>query len=316
MVSIEIISKGIIMRVITQKTVGDASVLEVAEVAKPVPGAGQVLVKVGAAGVNPVDTYIRAGAFPALGEPPFTLGWDVAGTVEQAGEGVREFEAGDEVYGLLPFPGTGGGYAEYVVANASDLVLRPAHLTVEEAGAVPLVALTAWQALVGRGGLSAGQRVLIHAAAGGVGHVAVQIAKARGAYVVGTASAAKHDFLRSLGADELVDYRHEDFTEIDPVDVVFDTIGGEYAERSAAVLKPGGVLVSIIPGNPGFDVDRAVDLGIRFELFGSVSASGADLAALPQLRVQLDHVVPLADAAKAHELVESRRTTGKVVLVP
>lgn len=315
MVSIEIISKGIIMRVITQKTVGDASVLEVAEVAKPVPGAGQVLVKVGAAGVNPVDTYIRAGAFPALGEPPFTLGWDVAGTVEQAGEGV-EFGAGDEVYGLLPFPGTGGGYAEYVVANASDLVLRPAHLTVEEAGAVPLVALTAWQALVGRGGLSAGQRVLIHAAAGGVGHVAVQIAKARGAYVVGTASAAKHDFLRSLGADELVDYRHEDFTEIDPVDVVFDTIGGEYAERSAAVLKPGGVLVSIIPGNPGFDVDRAVDLGIRFELFGSVSASGADLAALPQLRVQLDHVVPLADAAKAHELVESRRTTGKVVLVP
>ncbi|MFC3894708.1 NADP-dependent oxidoreductase [Lentzea rhizosphaerae] len=303
------------MRVITQKTVGDASVLEVAEVAKPVPGAGQVLVKVGAAGVNPVDTHIRAGAFPALGEPPFTLGWDVAGTVEQAGEGVQ-FAAGDEVYGLLPFPGAGGGYAEYVVANAADLVLRPAHLTVEEAGAVPLVALTAWQALVGRGGLSAGQRVLIHAAAGGVGHVAVQIAKARGAYVVGTASAAKHDFLRSLGADELVDYRHEDFTEIDPVDVVFDTIGGEYAERSAAVLKPGGVLVSIIPGNPGFDVDRAADLGIRFELFGSVSASGADLAALPQLRVQLDHVVPLADAAKAHELVESRRTTGKVVLVP
>jgi NADPH:quinone reductase-like Zn-dependent oxidoreductase len=304
------------MRVITQKTVGDASVLEVAQVERPVPGVGEVLVKVGAAGVNPVDTYIRAGAFPALGEPPFTLGWDVAGTVEQVGEGVREFAAGDDVYGLLPFPGTGGGYAEYVVANAADLVRRPAHLTVEQAGAVPLVALTAWQALVGRGGVSAGQRVLVHAAAGGVGHVAVQIAKARGAYVIGTASAAKHDFVRSLGADEVIDYRHEDFTEIEPVDVVFDTIGGEYAERSATVLKPGGVLVSIIPGNPGFDVDRAAALGIRFELFGSVAASGADLAALPQLKVQLDHVVPLADAAKAHELVESRRTTGKVVLVP
>uniref|UniRef100_UPI0039BFA809 NADP-dependent oxidoreductase n=1 Tax=Lentzea alba TaxID=2714351 RepID=UPI0039BFA809 len=301
------------MRVITQKTVGDASVLEVAEVERPVPGPGQVLVKVGAAGVNPVDTYIRAGGFPALGEPPFTLGWDVAGTVEEAGEG---FEAGDEVYGLLTFPGTGGGYAEYAVVNASDLVRRPSWLTVEEAGAVPMVALTAWQALVGRGGLSAGQRVLIHAAAGGVGHVAVQIAKARGAYVIGTASAAKHDFLRSLGVDEVIDYRHEDFTEIDPVDVVFDAIGGDYAERSAKVLKPGGVLVSIIPGNPGFDVDRAVDLGIRFELFTGVSASGADLAALPQLRVQLDHVVPLADVAKAHELVESKRTTGKVVLVP
>lgn len=304
------------MRVITQKTVGDASVLEVAEVAKPVPGPGQVLVKVGAAGVNPVDTYIRAGAFPALGEPPFTLGWDVAGTVEQVGEGVARFAAGDDVYGLLTFPGTGGGYAEYAVVNESDLARKPSGLTVEEAGAVPLVALTAWQALVGRGGVSAGQRVLIHAAAGGVGHVAVQIAKARGAYVIGTASAAKHDFVRSLGADEVIDYRHQDFTEIEPVDVVFDLIGGEYAERSAKVLKPGGVLVSIIPGNPGFDVDRAADLGIRFELFGSVSASGADLEALPQLKVQLDHVVPLAEAAKAHELVESKRTTGKVVLVP
>jgi NADPH:quinone reductase-like Zn-dependent oxidoreductase len=304
------------MRVITQNTVGDASVLEVAEVAKPVPGAGQVLVKVGAAGVNPVDTYIRGGGFPALGEPPFTLGWDIAGTIEQVGDGVQDFATGDEVYGLLTFPGTGGGYAEYAVVDASDVVSRPSWLTLEEAGAVPMVALTAWQALVRRGGLSAGQRVLIHAAAGGVGHVAVQIAKARGAYVIGTASAAKHDFLRSLGVDEVIDYRHQDFTEIEPVDVVLDTVGGEYAERSAKVIKPGGVLVSIIPGNPGFDVDRAVDLGIRFELFMGVSASGADLAALPQLKVQIDHTVPLADAAKAHELVESKRTTGKVVLVP
>ncbi|SDO14195.1 NADPH:quinone reductase [Lentzea jiangxiensis] len=305
--------EGIIMRVITQKSVGDASVLEVAEAAKPTPGPGQVLVKVGAAGVNPVDTYIRSGGFPALGEPPFTLGWDVAGTVAQAGEGFAE---GDEVYALLDFPGTGGGYAEYVVVPASNLVRRPSWLTVEQAGAAPMAALTAWQALVGRGGVSAGQRVLVHAAAGGVGHLAVQIAKARGAHVIGTASAAKHDFLRWLGVDEVVDYRTRDFTEIEPVDVVLDTIGGEYAERSARVLKPGGVLVSIIPGNPGFDVDRAAELGIRFELFLSVTASGADLAALPQLRVEIDHAVPLAEAAKAHELVESGRTTGKVVLVP
>lgn len=301
------------MRVITQKTVGDAAVLEVAEVATPVAGPGQVLVKVGAAGVNPVDTYIRSGGFPALGAAPFTLGWDVAGTVEQDGEG---FEAGDEVYGLLDFPGTGGGYAEYAVLRAANLVKRPSWLTVEQAGATPMVALTAWQALVGRGGVAAGQRVLVHAAAGGVGHVAVQIAKARGAYVIGTASAAKHDFLRSLGVDEVIDYRHQDFTEVEPVDVVLDTVGGEYAERSARVLKPGGVLVSIVPGNPGFDVDRASALGIRFELFLSVTASGADLAALPQLKVQIDHAVPLEEAAKAHELVESGRTTGKVVLLP
>lgn len=312
MVLIENIEEGTIMRVITQKTVGDASVLEVAEVATPVAGPGEVLVKVGVAGVNPVDTYIRGGGFPALGEPPFTLGWDVAGTVEHAGEG---FAAGDEVYGMLDFPGTGGGYAEYAVVKASSLAKRPSWLTVEQAGAVPVVALTAWQALVGRGGLSAGQRVLIHAAAGGVGHVAVQIAKARGAYVIGTASAAKHDFLRSLGVDEVVDYRHQDFTEIEPVDVVLDTIGGEYAERSAKVTKPGGVLVSIIPSNPGFDVDRASELGIRFELLLSVTASGADLDALPQLKVQIDHAVPLADVTKAHELVESGRTTGKIILV-
>ncbi|USX51931.1 NADP-dependent oxidoreductase [Lentzea sp. HUAS12] len=301
------------MRVITQKTVGDPSVLEVAEVATPVAGPGEVLVRVGAAGVNPVDTYIRAGGFPALGEPPFTLGWDVAGTVERDGEG---FAAGDEVFGLLDFPGAGGGYAEYAVLKAANLVKRPSWLTVEEAGAAPMAALTAWQALVGRGGVSAGQRVLVHAAAGGVGHLAVQIAKARGAYVIGTASAAKHDFLRSLGVDEVIDYRHQDFTGIDPVDVVLDTIGGEYAERSARVIRQGGVLVSIIPGNPAFDVDRASALGIRFELVLSVVASGADLAALPQLKVQIDHAVPLAEAAKAHELVSSGRTTGKVVLVP
>lgn len=301
------------MRVITQKTVGDPSVLEVAEVATPVAGPGEVLVRVGAAGVNPVDTYIRAGGFPALGEPPFTLGWDVAGTVVRDGEG---FAAGDEVFGLLDFPGTGGGYAEYAVLKAANLVKRPSWLTAEEAGAAPMAALTAWQALVGRGGVSAGQRVLVHAAAGGVGHLAVQIAKARGAYVIGTASAAKHDFLRSLGVDEVIDYRHEDFTGIDPVDVVLDTVGGEYAERSARVIRQGGVLVSIIPGNPAFDVDRASALGIRFELVLSVVASGADLAALPQLKVQIDHAVPLADAAKAHELVSSGRTTGKVVLVP
>ncbi|SES24795.1 NADP-dependent oxidoreductase [Lentzea albida] len=301
------------MRVITQKTVGDPSVLEVAEVGTPVAGPGEVLVRVGAAGVNPVDTYIRAGGFPALGEPPFTLGWDVAGTVVRDGEGFAE---GDEVFGLLDFPGTGGGYAEYAVLKAANLVKRPSWLTVEEAGAAPMAALTAWQALVGRGGVSAGQRVLVHAAAGGVGHLAVQIAKARGAYVIGTASAAKHDFLRSLGVDEVIDYRHRDFTEIDPVDVVLDTIGGEYAERSARVIRQGGVLVSIIPGNPAFDVDRASALGIRFELVLSVVASGADLAALPQLKVQIDHAVPLAEAAKAHELVSSGRTTGKVVLVP
>lgn len=303
------------MRVITQNTVGDAAVLQVAEVDKPRPQAGQVLIKVGAAGVNPVDVAVRAGWYPLLGEPPFTLGWDVAGTVEEVGDGVTEFGVGDEVFGLVGFPEAGNAYAEYVVAKAAELIKRPAALSVEEAAGLSLTALTAWQALVGLAGLEAGQRVLIHAAAGGVGHLAVQIAKARGAHVIGTASAAKHDFVRGLGADELIDYRTDDFTEIEPVDVVFDLVGGEYGERSAKVVKPGGVLVTAIGGNPGFTEERAAELGIRFHVV-SVRPSAADLAQVAGLKVHVEQVLPLADVVKAHELIASGRTSGKIILVP
>ncbi|TWP46512.1 NADP-dependent oxidoreductase [Lentzea tibetensis] len=303
------------MRVITQNTVGDAAVLQVADVDKPRPQAGQVLIKVGAAGVNPVDVAVRAGWFPLLGEPPFTLGWDVAGTVEEVGAGVTEFAPGDEVLGLISFPEAGNAYAEYTVAKADELIKRPASLSVEEAAGLPCVGLTSWQALVGLAGLEAGQRVLIHAAAGGVGHLAVQVAKARGAHVIGTASAAKHDFVRGLGADELIDYRTQDFGDVDPVDVVFDLVGGEYAERSAKVLKPGGVLVTAIGGNPGLTEERAAELGIRFHVV-SVRPSAVDLAQVVGLKVHVEQVLPLADVVKAHELIASGRTSGKIILVP
>ncbi|GLZ29421.1 NADPH:quinone reductase [Lentzea sp. NBRC 105346] len=302
------------MRISTQNQTGDPNVLQLADVPKPAPGAGQVLVKVGAAGVNPVDLAVRAGYFKLLGEPPFTLGWDVAGIVEEVGDGV-EFARGDEVLGLVGFPGPGNAYAEYAVVEASEIVRKPAGLSVEEAAALPLVALTAWQALVGIAKLEAGQRVLIHRAAGGVGHLAVQIAKARGTYVIGTASAGKHDFVRGLGADELIDYRTEDFTAIDPVDVAFDLVGGDYAERTAKVVKPGGLLVGAVGSNLGIDIVRAAELGIRFEVV-SVRPSPADLAEVLGFKVTVEHALPLADVAKAHELVASGRTTGKVVLVP
>ncbi|MFB7501270.1 NADP-dependent oxidoreductase, partial [Streptomyces sp. NPDC056161] len=197
------------MRAITQDALGEPDVLQEVELERPEPGVGQILVAVHAAGVNPTDwKHRRYGIF--LGKPPFTLGWDVSGVVEAVGVGVSLFEPGDEVFGMLPYPYGGGSHAEYVTGPARAFAPKPAALNHIEAGALPLVALTAWQTLVDTARVQPGQRVLVHAAAGGVGHVAVQIAKARGAYVIGTASAAKHAFVRGLGADEVIDYHTAD----------------------------------------------------------------------------------------------------------
>ncbi|MEO3785929.1 NADP-dependent oxidoreductase [Actinocorallia sp. B10E7] len=311
------------MRVITQKQVGEASeVLEVAEVPLPEPGYGQVLVKMEAAGVNPVDFAVSAGYYPLLGEPPFTLGWDVAGTVEAVGSGVSRFSPGDRVFGMSAFPAEGSTHAEYVLVSANELAFRPDALGAKEAGALPLAGLTAYQALAGTARLQPGQRVLIHRAAGGVGHLAVQIAKALGAHVIATASGAKHEFVRSLGADEVIDYTTTDYTEVlSDLDVVFDLVTGENGPRSASVLKKGGILVSALPGNMGLDHDEAAALGIRLE---SVHVRPsvhdlerlAELAERGELRVRLDGEFPLADAAKAYSLAGSGQVTGKIVLVP
>lgn len=310
------------MRTITQSTFGGPSVLEIAEIDEPRPGAGQVTIEVGAASVNPVDIAVRSGAFELIGDPPFTLGWDVAGVVVDVGTGILAFGEGDEVMGLVGFPGRGNAYADRVVADASELVARPAALTMEQAGALPLVGLTAWQALVGIAELEAGQRVLIHRAAGGVGHIAVQVAKARGAHVIGTARAAKHSLLRDLGADTLIDYTTTDFVAgAGRVDIVFDLVGGDYAERSADVLEPGGLLIGAIGSNLGFSAERAAERGVRFEVVSvRPSADGlnrlVELVESGELRVLVDEVIPLADVAKAHALVELGHATGKVVLVP
>ncbi|MFD3868957.1 NADP-dependent oxidoreductase [Streptomyces sp. NPDC058623] len=286
------------------------------EVERPEPGLGEVLVRVHAAGVNPVDWKTRAsGALIAWGETPI-LGWDVSGTVEAVGPGVTLYRAGDEVFGMPLFPRQAGGYAEYVVAPARHLARKPAALDHVQAAALPLAALTAWQALVDTAGVTAGQRVLVHAAAGGVGHLAVQIAKARGAYVIGTASAAKHELLRGLGADELVDYREQDFTEVvSDVDVVIDALGDGTAERSLKVLKPGGHLISL-PGPDSVPADagsaRAVWLLVEPDLAGLRGI--ADLADQGLLKPLVDTVLPLEQAARAHEIGERGRTTGKIVL--
>jgi NADPH:quinone reductase-like Zn-dependent oxidoreductase len=308
------------MRAISQDVLGDPQVLKEIRVERPAPGPTEVLVRVHAAGVNPTDWKHRAtGGF--LGQPPFILGWDVSGVVESVGVGAALYKPGDEVFGMLRYPYGHGAFAEYVAAPARTFVRKPRRIDHAQAAALPLAALTAWQALVDIAGVEAGQRVLIHAAAGGVGHLAVQIAKARGAHVIGTASAAKHAFLRGLGADELVDYQNVDFAEaVEAVDVVIDTMGGDYGPRSLRTLHKGGVIVSLVLSNLAEGLDaQAKDLDIRAEsmLVEPDYAGMKAIAALVEegrLRAEIDTVLPLEKAARAHERGETGRTTGKIVL--
>ncbi|MCD0450211.1 NADP-dependent oxidoreductase [Actinocorallia sp. API 0066] len=311
------------MRKLTQTTVGaPADVLRLVDAERPEPGPGQVLVGVAAAGVNPVDASVSSGLYPLLGEPPFTLGWDVAGTVVSVGSGVSAFRAGDEVLGFVGFPAEAGTHAEYVLVSPNEIVRRPEALDVRAAGALPLAGLTAYQALVAIADVRPGQRVLVHRAAGGVGHLAVQLAKWRGAHVIGTASAAKHEFVRSLGADEVIDYRTTDYTEVlSGLDVVFDLLSYDNGPRSASVLRPGGILVGAISAFLGLTPEEAAERGIRLEAV-NVRPSAHDLERLTALvadgtvRVHVDAAFALADAVKAYEAIASGSTTGKIVLVP
>ncbi|MFE2542587.1 NADP-dependent oxidoreductase [Actinacidiphila glaucinigra] len=307
------------MRAITQDVLGGPEVLREAELERPAPGIGQLLVRVHAAGLNPTDTKHRqSGLF--LGAPPFVLGWDVSGVVEETGLGVALFRPGDEVFGMLPYPYGAGSHAEYVTGPARAFVRKPSAMSHEEAAAVPLVALTAWQALADVAALRPGQRVLVHAAAGGVGHVAVQIAKSLGAYVIGTASAAKHDFLRGLGADELVDYRTTDYAEaVRDVDVVLDPLGGPESVRSLGTLREGGLLVTLLPiGVPELRAEaerrgvRATGMLVEADHAGMTAV--ARLIEEGALRVTVAETFPLSEAAKAHASLETGRTTGKLVL--
>ncbi|MFD5652691.1 NADP-dependent oxidoreductase [Streptomyces sp. NPDC127039] len=308
------------MRAIGQDVLGGPEVLKEVRPERPEPRPNEVLVRVRAAGVNPTDWKHRAtGGF--LGEPPFVLGWDVSGVVESVGIGVAAFRPGDEVFGMLSYPFGHGSHAEYVTAPARTFAPKPSGIDHVQAGALPLVSLTAWQALVERAQVRPGQRVLVHAAAGGVGHAAVQIAKARGAHVIGTASAGKHEFLRSLGADETVDYRETDFAEaVKDVDVVLDTIGGDTSLRSLRVLRPGGVVVSILPVGSDDFYEEADRLGVRaVRMLVDADRAGmeevARLVESGKLRATIAGTFPLAEAARAHAQGETGRTTGKLVLV-
>jgi NADPH:quinone reductase-like Zn-dependent oxidoreductase len=305
------------MKAIQIATFGGPEVLRVAEVPRPVPGSGELLVRVHAASVNPVDTIARAGEAEGItgARVPYIPGFDVSGVVEEAGPGVTSFRKGDAVFAMLDLR-RGGGYAEYTIVRVSEAAGKPRRLSHDQAAAIPLTALTAWQALFETAKLERGQTVLIHAGAGGVGTMAVQLAKWKGARVLATASAANHDYLRKLGADVVIDYRAQKFEEIArDVDVVLDPIGGDTQRRSLGVLKDGGTLVSLVGlGGAARADSRVRTKAILVKPDAAQLARIAGLASQGKLVPTVSHTFPLAQAQDAHVQSESGRTRGKIVL--
>lgn len=306
------------MRAVQIERYGNEEVVQIAEVEKPKPGAGQVLVKVKAAGVNPVDWKIRDGLGEMFGlKPPLILGCEVAGIVEAVGDKVKDFTSGDEVYGYLG--AHSGGYAEYVAAPASEFVRKSKEIDFNTAASVPVGALTAWQGIFDHGKLASGQRILITGASGTVGSMAVQLAKVKGAHVIGTGSGRNEEFVRKLGADEFIDYKNRKFEEeVSEVDVVFDTVGGDMQDRAFQTLRSGGSLVSTV--NPPSE-EKAKELGVTVAMVVMMPKPD-QLAEINQLvdngklRPRVAIVLPLADVKKAHQLSASGHADGKIILRP
>ncbi|MGI5244945.1 NADP-dependent oxidoreductase [Dactylosporangium sp. CA-139066] len=307
------------MRAVSLDRFGGPEVLQFGEVPAPRPISTEVLVRVHAAGINPVDLRQRQGHGP-LSRLPMILGWDVAGVVQECGFGVTIFSPGDEVYGMPWFPRQAGAYAEYVTAPSRHFAPKPPSLSFPEAATLPLSGLTAWQLLVDTAHLKAGDRVLIHGAAGGVGRLAVQIATSLGAHVIGVARADHHDELRALGAAELVDYTTTRFEDVvGPVNVVLDLVGRDYTPRSLPLVTPGGTVVLVPSGVDDAVARLGADKGVRVTNF-LVEPDHAGLLALSRLVAEgrleskVGATVPLEDASRAHQLAESRTVGGKVVL--
>jgi NADPH:quinone reductase-like Zn-dependent oxidoreductase len=305
------------MKAIVIDAYGNEDVLNYVEVERPEPKADEILVKVHVAAVNPADWKIRDG----MGENfrfkfPLILGGDIAGTVEAVGDRVKNFKPGDAVYGMT-LSSLSGGYAEYAITNADSIVLKPDDLSFEEAAAIPIGALTAWQAMFDLANLSSGQRILITGASGGVGSMAVQLAKAKGAIVIGTASGRNEQFVCDLGADEFVDYTQQAFEQVvKDVDVVFDTIGNDTQERAFQTLKPGGFLVSSA-GTPSAEKAQEFGVGTAFVFCKSNAPQLAEinhLIAEGKLKIHIETMLPLTQVKKAHQLSQSGRTRGKIVL--
>jgi NADPH:quinone reductase-like Zn-dependent oxidoreductase len=294
---------------------GGPEVLQFEDVPRPEPGAHEVLIRVHAAGVNPVDWKIREGRMGKIPLPSI-MGVELSGEVEALGPDVTEFRVGEAVFGSVT--DASGSYAEYALAPVSQIVEKPVGLDHVQASAIPVASMTAWQALFDMAKLRLGQKVLIHAAAGGVGNFAVQFAKWKGAYVIGTASGANAELVRGLGAHEFIDYRTTKFEDIvHDADVVFDTIGGETQERSWKVLKRGGVLISIVqpPSEKTASAHGARGIFLRQDATRTEELKQiADLVASGQIKVNVETILPLREARKAQELSQSGHAHGKIVL--
>lgn len=284
------------------------------DVQRPEPGAGQLLVRIKAAGVNPADWKMREGYYKQFMplQMPWIPGIEGAGIVEAVGPDVKTFKPGDSVYG--PIFGT---YAEYTVAAATDLFAKPEVLTFEQAASVPLGALTAWQAVIEEAEVKPGQKVLIHGGAGGVGVYAVQLAKWKGAHVIATASGKNADFVRSLGADTVIDYTTTKFEDIvKDVDAVIDTVGGDLVERSIPLIKPGGIFVTVAARvDPEAGQPRNVRATSSRRADPDKLKQISELLATKRLKTEVGKVFPLAQAKQAQELSQTGHGRGRILLV-
>jgi NADPH2:quinone reductase len=313
-------------RQVIYQTFGDSSVLQLQLAKIPIPSAGHVVIKMAGAGLNPIDYKTRLGlgfvAAQIKDTLPWSPGYDLSGNVVAVADDVDCWQAGDKVFGMIGFPLQGGACADYVQVRADVLVAAPENIPLSDCGAVPLAALTAWQSLFDAGNLHPESRVLIHAAAGGVGHFAVQFAKARQCYVIATASAKNHDFLRSLGVDEVIDYQQQDFTkQCTDIDFVLDSMGGDIGLKSIGVLAQYGQLVTV----PTNTAQQIIDAGHRQHCNVKGMTVQVNVAQLQEIAalirsgkviVSVSQRVSLENIATGHDLLESGHTRGKLVVVP
>lgn len=312
------------MKVAIINKFGPPEVLQITDLEIPEPNEDEVLIKIKFAGINPVDTKVRAGTsgMSKKLQLPAILGWDVSGTIELVGKNVSDFKTGDEVFGCIGFPGLGKTYAQFAVADSKLITKKPANVTFEEAAAVPLAGLTAYQAINEHLKVSKGQKVLIQAAAGGVGHLAVQFAKINGAFVAGTASGKNEEFLKSLGVDQFINYKTEKFEDVvNDVDAILDAMGGEILYRSFSCVKKGGRVVCL-PSSTKND-PKAIELAKQHDvemIWPMMHPDGKEMSLIAglmeqeKMQVKVDKVFNLDQIVEAHKAVETHGTDGKVII--
>ncbi len=307
------------MKAVMMNSYGNSDILQYLDAGIPIVQSDEIVVQVYYAGVSPFDAHVRAGWFQKSTDYqlPITLGWELSGVVTAVGDKVKKFKVGDAVFAHPSVYRNGGAYAEFVAVKESEAALKPQTVSHEQAAAVSMNSLTAWQALFDTAKLAEGQTVLIHAAAGGVGHLAVQLAKWKGAKVIGTASARNREFLINLGVDQFIDHTSERFEElVKEVDVVLDVIGGDVLRKSFSITKKNGIIVSLVD----FDlIKQASTLGMKgvnvtVEPNAEQLTRISELMVTGKLRAHIAQIFPLKEAQETHRLIDSGHVRGKILL--